>query len=331
MQAGDPTVINDPTGLGPKVSVMLVNWNTREMTLDCLRSVFAQTTETPFEVICVDNGSHDGSAEAIAREFPQVVLMAEKDNHGFALATNISVERARGKYVLLLNTDTLVLDHAIDRLVAFAERVPEARIWGGRTLFDDRTLNPTSCWGRITPWSVTCMATGLANLFKSSALLNPEGYGGWDRGSEREVDIVQGSFLLIEKTFWDELGGFDRAFFMYGEEADLCARAAQIGARPRMTPEATIVHFGGRSTKLFANKIVYVLGSRIGLIQRHFPVLWRPYGRFMSLFWVGWRALVYSMLARGSKRYAEQAEQWSLAWQRRAIWRNGPPSRGAVN
>ncbi|PEQ10949.1 hypothetical protein B2G71_19205 [Novosphingobium sp. PC22D] len=331
MATDDPTILNDPAGNGPKVSVMLVNWNTREMTLDCIRTVFAQTSDTPFEVICVDNGSHDGSAEAIAREFPQVVLMAEQENHGFALATNISVERARGKYVLLLNTDTLVLDHAIDRLVAFAERTPDAKIWGGRTLFEDRTLNPTSCWGRITPWSVTCMATGLANVFKNSAWLNPEGYGGWDRSSERTVDIVQGSFLLIEKAFWDKLGGFDPAFFMYGEEADLCARAASLGARPHMTPEATIVHFGGRSTTLFANKIVYVLGSRIGLIQRHFPIFWRPYGRFMSLFWVGWRAFVYSMFARVSKRYAGQAEQWSLAWQRRAIWRNGPPSRGAVS
>lgn len=328
MAIDDITIVNDPAGQGPKVSVMLVNWNTREMTLECLRTVFEQTTRTPFEVICVDNGSHDGSADAIGSEFPQVVLMAEQANHGFALATNISVERARGKYVLLLNTDTLVLDHAIDRLVEFAEGVPEAKIWGGRTLFEDRTLNPTSCWGRITPWSITCMATGVANVLKGSPLFNPEGYGGWDRGDERQVDIVQGSFLMIEKAFWDELGGFDRTFFMYGEEADLCCRAAKLGARPRMTPQATIVHFGGRSTKLFADKIVYVLGSRIGLIQRHFPAFWRPYGRFMSLFWVGWRAAVYSALALRSDRYAEQARQWSAAWKRRAIWRNGPPARG---
>lgn len=319
----DPTVINTEPGEPPMLSIMLVNWNTREMTLDCLRSVFNETSVS-FEVICVDNGSHDGSAQAIKREFPQVVLMAEADNHGFALATNISVQKARGRYVLLLNTDTIVLDHAIDRLVAFAQRVPQAKIWGGRTLFEDRSLNPTSCWGRITPWSVTCMATGIANLFKTSELFNPEGYGGWDRGNEREVDIVQGSFLLIEKAFWDELGGFDKNFFMYGEEADLCARAAMRGARPRITPEATIMHFGGRSTKLFADKIVYVLGSRIGIIQRHFPRAWRGYGRFMSLFWVGWRAAIYSLLSLAAPRYSDQARQWTSAWRRRPLWRDGP-------
>ena len=311
----------------PLVSVMLVNWNTREMTLECLRTVFAQTTETPFEVIVVDNGSHDGSAAAIAAEFPQVRLMAEQDNHGFAKATNISVERARGKYVLLLNTDTLVLDHAIDRLVQFAEANPKARIWGGRTLFEDRTLNPTSTWRRITPWSVTCMATGLAKAFPRSALFNPEGYGGWDRSDVREVDIIQGSFFRIERAFWDDLGGFDLAFFMYGEEADLCARARLAGASPTVTPAATIVHYGGRSATVFADKIVYVLGSRIGLIQRYFPRGWKGYGRIMTLFWAGWRALTYSLAARLSPRFAEQATQWSRAWQRRAEWHHGPARR----
>lgn len=326
---GDPTILNAEAGQPPLVSVMLVNWNTREMTLDCLRTVFAETVETPFEVILVDNGSADGSAEAIAREFPQVVLMAESENHGFAYATNISVERARGKYVLLLNTDTLVLDRAIDRIVQFAEQRPEARIWGGRTLFKDGSLNPTSCWGRITPWSVSCMATGLAKLGHESPLLNPEGYGGWKRDSEREVDIIQGSFFLIEKAFWDELGGFDRSFFMYGEEADLCLRARAVGARPRVTPDATIVHFGGGSAKFYADQIVYVLGSRIGMINRHFSPLWKPYGKAMTLFWAGWRAFAYGWAARLKPRYGAQAEQWNEAWRRRKEWRNGPAARVA--
>ncbi|MFN4220958.1 MULTISPECIES: glycosyltransferase family 2 protein [Novosphingobium] len=325
--APDPTITNGQPGEPPLVSIMLVNWNTREMTLECLRSVYAETREVPFEVILVDNGSNDGSADAIRAEFPQVVLMAESENHGFAIATNISVARARGRYVLLLNTDTLVLDGAIDKLLAFARRRPEAKIWGGRTLFEDRTLNPTSCWGRITPWSVTCMATGLAKAIGNAAIFNPEGYGGWDRGTERNVDIVQGSFFLIEKAFWDELGGFDPAFFMYGEEADLCARARAKGARPRMTPDATIVHYGGRSTKVFANKIVYVLGSRIGMIERYFPKGWKWYGKFMTLFWAGWRSFVYRVAARFSSRYRDAAEQWTNAWNRRNEWRNGPLRR----
>ena len=314
------------TTADPVVSIMLVNWNTRELTLECLRSVYAQTLDTPFEVIVVDNGSHDGSAEAIAREFPQVILMAEAENHGFAKATNISVERARGRYVLLLNTDTVVLDRAIDRLVAFADANPNARMWGGRTLFEDGRLNPDSCWGRITPWSVFCMATGLATVFKSSELLNPECYGRWPRDHQRQVDIVQGSFLLIERAFWNELGGFDLAFFMFGEEADLAARARAKGARPLMTPEATIIHYGGRSTKQFAKRIIYIFGGRIGLIKRHFRGIWRPYAIALTVFWVWWRALSYRLGAKLFPRFADQAGEWQSAWENRHLWINGPPS-----
>ena len=319
----DPTIINAAPGMPPLVSVMLVNWNTREMTLDCLRTLFAQTVDIAMEVIVVDNGSADGSAEAIAAEFPQVILMAEQHNHGFAHATNISVERARGEYVLLLNTDTLVLDHAIEKLVDFAKAHPQAGIWGGKTLFADRTLNPTSCWGKITPWSVTCMATGLARLFKNSALFNPEEYGNWDRNSVRTVDIVQGSFFLITKAFWDDLGGFDPAFFMYGEEADLCARAKAKGARPTVGPDAVIVHFGGGSSRMMSDKMIYVLGCRIGLIKRHFPPAWKAYGQIVTILWAGWRAVAFTALGRVFPRFAEAGRQWSIVWQRRAEWRDG--------
>jgi len=315
----------DAAAADPVVSIMLVNWNTRELTLACLRSVYEQTRDTPFEVIVVDNGSHDGSAEAIAQEFPQVVLMAESENHGFAKATNISVERARGRYVLLLNTDTVVLDRAIDRLVAFADAHPAARIWGGRTLFEDGRLNPDSVWGRITPWSVFCMATGLAKLFNRSELMNPECYGSWQRNTVRQVDIVQGAFMLIERSFWNELGGFDLAFFMFGEEADLAARARARGARPLMNPDATIIHYGGRSTKQFAKRIVYVIGGRIGLIKRHFAPMWRPLGVGLTVFWVWWRAACYGLAARISKGHAGQAHEWQTAWNQRHLWIEGPP------
>lgn len=311
----------------PLVSIMLVNWNTREMTLECLRSIYRETQLPAFEVIVVDNGSEDGSAKAIAQEFPQANLMAERENHGFAKATNLSVKQAKGDYILLLNTDTLVLEHAIDRLVKFAQDRPEAQIWGGRTLFRDRTLNPTSVWGMISPWSVTCRTFGLSAAFKGSQWLNPECYGDWDRLEEREVAIVQGAFFLTTKAFWDELGGFDPAFFMYGEEADLCARAHKLGARPRMTPEAQIVHYGGQSTQVYAQKIIYVLGGRIGLVNRHFVPFWRPFGRFMVAMMARTRSLAFPLLAALNGRFQDQADHWRAAWQRRGEWRHGPPSK----
>src|SRR5690606_5106795 len=115
-----------------------------------------------------------------------------------------------------------------------------------------------------------------SSLFRRSAVFNPEGYGAWERDSEREVDIVTGCFLLIEKTFWDELGGFDPTFVMYGEEADLCLRAQARGALPRITPEAEIIHYVGASETVQARKLVRVITAKTTLIRRNFPAWQRP-------------------------------------------------------
>src|SRR5688572_24667662 len=118
----------------PRVSILVISYNTREMTLDCLRSIAHETRE-PHELIVVDNSSSDGSADAIAAQFPDVRLRRPEKNLGFARANNVASTEARGDYLLLLNPDTVVLDRAIDRLVAFADANPDAGIWGGRTLY----------------------------------------------------------------------------------------------------------------------------------------------------------------------------------------------------
>ncbi len=248
----------------PVVSVIVVSYNTRAMTIDCIASVLEQTS-VPYELIVLDNASPDGSAAAIAGAFPPesgVRLIASPENLGFARGNNVAAREATGDYILLLNPDTLVLDHAIDRLVAFAGRVPEAGIWGGRTLYDDGSLNPFSCWGRMTAWSLTCRLLGLTAIFRSSEFFNPEVYGAWPRDSEREVDIVTGCLFLIARETWDRLGGFDPAFVMYGEEVDLCLRARAAGLRPAITPEATIIHYRGASEKVRSDKMVRLLRSK---------------------------------------------------------------------
>ena len=154
--------------------MLVVSYNTREMTLACLRSLAAET-RVPHEVIVLDNASRDGSAAAIAEAFPGLRLIASAENHGFALGNNLAAREARGRYLLLLNPDTLVLDGAVDRLVAFAGRTPEAGIWGGRTLFADGSLNPMSVFGDQTLWSLFCRASGLALAFRGSRALQPRG------------------------------------------------------------------------------------------------------------------------------------------------------------
>ncbi len=309
----------------PVLSILVVSYNTVAMTLACLDSIVAETRDTPYEIIVVDNASGDGSADAIAAHPSRPRLIPLHDNIGFGRANNLAASQSLGQLLLLLNPDTIVLDGAIDRLVAFSRARPEAMIWGGRTRFADGRLNPASAWGRMTAWRLGCRASGLASLAKGSSFLNGEAIGGWSRDSEREVDIVSGCFLLTPRAVWKRLGGFDPVYFMYGEEADFCLRASHLGARPVVTPEATIVHHGGASEATREDKMVKLLAAKATLIDRHFPRSTRGLGLALHMAWPLSRWLAVSLLAGiggGTDAHA-QAGVWRAIWRRRNEWASG--------
>ncbi len=312
----------------PEISIVVISYNTREMTLACLRSVYAET-KVPFELIVVDNASTDGSAEAIAEAFPadqypNFKFIAETTNHGFAPAHDIALPHATAPWLLLLNPDTVVLDGAIDNLLAHAQETPDAGIWGGRTLYGDRSLNPFSCWGRMTVFSLISRLFFLGALFPRSPLFNSEEIGGWDRGDAREVDIVVGCLFLMRRADWDKLGGFDPDFTMYGEEADLCLRARAAGMKPRITPQATIIHYGGASETVQADKMVRIMRAKMELIKRHFSPATRGLGCWLFAMWPLSRALIWRLISlTGRAGAGDKATTWREIWQRRAEWKNG--------
>jgi GT2 family glycosyltransferase len=254
-----------------------------------------------------------------------VSLRRSGENLGFARANNVASAEAHGEYLLLLNPDTVVLDRAIDRLVAFADTHPEAGIWGGRTLYADGSLNPTSCWGRMTLWSLICTSIGLTAMFRNLELFNPEGYGSWQRDSVRQVDIVTGCLLLIRRSLWDTLGGFDPKYFMYGEEADLCLRAGLIGARPVVTPDAAIIHYGSASDKHRPDKDVAILKAQITTIRQHWPPVQRRLGELIIRTAPLVRAVCYSLAARvsGRSKIVERARASAEVWGKRRLWMSG--------
>lgn len=311
--------------MNPELSILIISYNTRDITLACLESVYAQTRHTTFELIILDNASTDGSADAIAQRFPQATLIRSQNNLGFAGGNNAAAEHASGTYLLLLNPDTVVLDGAIDKLIAFARSTPQAGIWGGKTLFADGTLNPTYCWKRQTPWSAFCCGTGLQSVFRGSRVFDPESMGAWNREHSPEVDIVSGCFLLLTRQLWDDLNGFDPAFFMYGEEADLCLRARARGARPRITTDATIIHLGGASEKVRSDKLVRLLKAKTLLIRRHWSPGAARFGVAMLTLWPCSRAVAWKLLApfRGQSG-RDSAQNWSTVWSRRREWLDQP-------
>ncbi len=322
--ADPPPALTGAPGHPAELTVIVVSYNTRALTLACLDTLLAATHRARAHVVVFDNASSDGSAEAVAARFPQVELISSEENLGFARANNLVAAAARTEWLLLLNPDTEVHDGAVDALLAFSKARPQAGITGGRTVFPDGTLNSASCWMRITPWSTFCMATGLTAMLRGTSLFNPEGMGSWPRDSVREVDIVVGCFLMIRRALWDQLGGFDLKYFMYGEEADLCLRAQALGYRPAITPEAQIMHLVGASSGKRADKGSMVAKARATLIRDHWPRAQVPFGLAMLWFWAALRRAATALLAlSGRERRRDAAERWRRIWAQRHDWLAG--------
>lgn len=314
------------TESAPDVSILVVSYNTRELARACLASIFRETHSVSFEVIVVDNDSSDGSPEMIRREFPAVLLIESGSNLGFAAANNLAVQRARGAWLLLLNPDTVVLDGAVQKLHRFALSRPGAGVVGGRTFFADGSLNPTSCRAAPTPWSLFCHAVGLSTLFRQTRLFDPESLGRWQRDCEREVDVVTGCFFMVSRALWDELGGFDPVFFMYGEETDFCLRARARGYRPSITPAAGVIHHQGASEPVRADKMVRLLTAQTTLVRRH----WSPGFAWFGIAMLWLAALSRSLAVRAlrlpssaRRRDATARDAWPEIWRRRRDWISG--------
>lgn len=302
----------------PELTVIIVSYNTRTLTLKALETLYATAADVPMRVVVWDNDSADQSADAVAEHFPQAELVRSPDNIGFARANNRVAETVTTEWMLLLNPDTEVHEGAIQNLLAFSKAHPKAGITGGRTVFPDGSLNIASCWRKVTPWSLFCSSFFLTNAFPKSELFNPEAMGGWQRDTVRAVDIVVGCFLMIPTALWRELGGFDEKYFMYGEEADLCLRAARIGYQPMVTPDAQIMHLVGAASSLRTDKIVRVAKAKATLIRDHWSSALVPLGLAQLWLWGAMRRMGTAIGGNPTKRDA-----WKVIWNQRRDWLAG--------
>jgi GT2 family glycosyltransferase len=313
-------------------SIVVVSSNARELTIGCLDSIHRELCaqrRIRAEVVVVDTVSTDRSIEALARHPLKPRLIGLETNVGLSAATNIAVSQSSGRYVLLLGADTAVLHGALARLLDFAERRPDAGIWGGRMVFADGSLNPSSCAATMTPWTLFCRVTGLAALLPSSRLFNGEAYGRWARNTVRRVDIVSGCFMLLRRELWDAAGGLDPQFTTYGGDADLCLRARHLGARPAVTPDATIIHFGGTMPRTCPDNMRAYLGAKALLIERHWSRAVAPLGRMLLATWPLTHWLAHSLVSVGRRTglSRELANAWRQVWSARAHWGRGYANR----
>lgn len=245
----------DPGTPDPDLSVVIVNYNVREFLEQTLRSVARASRRLRVETFVVDNNSVDGSVPMVRSHFPEVHLIANERNVGFGAANNQALRRARGRYVLILNPDTIVQEDTLETLVRFMDGRPGAGAAGCRILNPDGTFAPESRRAFPTPRIAFFRMTGLSRLFPQSRVFGRYNMTFLPVDQEAEVDALSGSCMLVrrEALFGGDgrpgAGLFDEDFFMYGEDLDLCFRIQKAGWSIHYTPETRIIHYKGESTK----------------------------------------------------------------------------------
>ena len=229
------------------VSVIIVSWNAREYLMQCLASLSAETCRYPMEIIVVDNASSDDSADCAANSFPNVRLIRNTENVGFAKANNIGVSVSTGRYLCFINSDVKVLPNCVSGLVDYCEDHPKAGMVGPRIIGGDGNLH-RSCRGFPTVWNMFCRALALDKIFSGGKIFTGYSLAHWPQDSLRPVDILTGCFWLIRREALIEVGLLDEGFFMYGEDMDWCKRFWAARWQVVFVPTSEAIHYGGASS-----------------------------------------------------------------------------------
>jgi hypothetical protein len=278
-----------------KLSIIILCWNDREVISDCLRSIYVTTRCTQFEVIVVDNGSSDGSADFIRNNYPQVHLIENGRNLRFAKANNVGIDVSRGEYILILNPDTIIHERTLETVVEFADQHPNVSAFGCRVLNGDGSYQESA-----RPFA------SIRGEWIAGLCLRPLGhvnrwfvsdtYVEWDGNTERPVDWITGCFMLIRGGVLKKLSGFDEQFFYYYEDMDLCRRIWQSGGSILFTPTASITHLKGQSTNHRLPPVAFALDSQITRYLYYYKYDGRPgvrQARWAALLGLAVRCMCY--------------------------------------
>ncbi|MBV6439675.1 MAG: glycosyltransferase [Haliscomenobacteraceae bacterium CHB4] len=232
-----------------RLSVVIVNYNVRHFLEQALLSVRRALRGIEGEVWVVDNNSVDDSVRMVQEKFPEVRLIANKDNPGFAVANNQAIRQCAGEYVLLLNPDTLVEEDTFLKCLVFMDTHPDAGALGVKLIDGSGKFLPESKRGFPSPWVAFSKTFGLSALFPKSRFFNRYYLGHLKENETHEVDVLAGAFMFMRRAALDKAGLLDEAFFMYGEDIDLSYRIIQAGYKNYYFPETKIIHYKGESTK----------------------------------------------------------------------------------
>ncbi len=290
------------------LSIVIVNYNAQMLLKNCIESIYSETHGITFDIWVVDNNSSDDSVAMVKENFPEINLIPNADNVGFARANNMAIEKTKADYVLLLNPDTLICTQAIEKVLKYMDQKPETGISGCKVLNEDGSIQLACRRSIPTPKVAFFRLTGLSKLFPNSKLMAKYNLTYLDAGQPHEVDAVSGAFLMIRNKVIDEIGNLDDNFFMYGEELDWCLRAKKAGWAVMYYPYAQIIHYKGECSKTNSRKASFEFYRSMYLFhKKHFADKYNPV--INSIIYVGiflkaltsWRSLLFSGKV-GSKR-----------------------------
>jgi GT2 family glycosyltransferase len=265
----------------PDISIIVVNYNVKYFLEQVLVSVIKALHGIEGEIFVVDNNSTDGSAEMVQVRFPEVRLIQNKNNLGFAKANNQAIKLAKGRYVLLLNPDTVVEEDTLRKIIDYMNAHPEAGGLGVKMLDGKGNFLPESKRSLPTPKVAFFKAFGLASLFPKSKVFGKYHLSYLDENQIHEVDVLSGAFMLVRKEILEQTNGLDEDYFMYGEDIDLSYRITLAGYKNIYFPETRIIHYKGESTKKGSlNYVKMFYNAMVIFSAKHFG---KPKARFFSM------------------------------------------------
>lgn len=233
----------------PELSIVILNFNTKDVLANCLESLKKIEKEADFEVLVVDNASTDGSVDMVQKRFPKYELITNQENLGFARGNNAAKERAKGKYVLFLNSDTIVERNAISHTLQFLKDDPKIGAITCKVVLPSGMLDPDTRRSFPTPWVAFTHFSRLDRIFPSSRVFSKYWYGYRDASKTQEVDVIQGAFFMSRKKLLDKVGWFDEDYFLDGEDIDLCWKIKELGYKIIYYPLVFIKHIKKASKK----------------------------------------------------------------------------------
>ncbi|MCM3338831.1 glycosyltransferase family 2 protein [Paenibacillus sp. MER TA 81-3] len=267
------------------ISIIIVNYNTKQLTLNCLKSVFRSVTDYHFDVILIDNASRDDSVQVIGEQYPQVKLIANEHNLGFSKANNQGMRVAQGRYVLLLNSDTVIQPDTLDIMIRFMDEHLEVGASGCKVVLPDGSLDKACRRGFPTPSATFFYVSRLSKMFPKNPRINAYHREDLDPDEAYPIDCLIGAFMMVRREAIEQVGMLDEDFFMYGEDVDWCYRIKQAGWVNYYYPKSKIVHYKRASSRNKPFKITYEF-------HRAIYVLYNKHFKQQYPFWVN--ALMYA-------------------------------------